>query len=77
MVAGQVFEVLAEEVGVENGYHATVQGCDLCTLVGDALYFSNHAVTFDVIAYTHTSRHEGNAVEEVFQEALRGEAHTR
>ena len=76
MVACQVLEVLAEQVGVEDGHDAAVEGGELRALVGDAFDLAGDAVTFDIIAYAHTSAHQRNAIEEVLEQALRGKTHT-
>ena len=76
MVAGDVLEVLAEERTVEKGYDAAVRCQHLCALIRNAVHLSAYAVTFDVVAHTHSSRHKGDAVEEVLEEVLHGETHT-
>ena len=75
VVSGQVFEVLAEEVGVEYGDDATFKRGDLCALICDAFHLAEDAVVFDIVTYTHAARHKRDAVEEVFQQTFRCKAH--
>ena len=77
MVARQVLEVLAEERLVEEGDDAAVGRDDLGALIGDALHLARDAVALDVVAHTQAARHQREAVEEVLDEVLHGEAQTR
>ena len=67
MIACQVLEILAEQSRVQEGDDRTVERGDERVLVGDAFHLARNAVTFYIITYAHTTTHQGDAVEEVFE----------
>ena len=76
VVFGDVFEVLAEERAVEEGYDASVCRKHLCALIGDAVHLATYAVTLYEVAHTHTSSHKRYAVEEVLEQVLHCKTNT-
>ena len=76
MVAGKILEILVEQGTVQESNDATVFSDNLCTLIGDGIHFATYAVTFYPVAYSQSSGHERDAIEEVFHEVLHGEADT-
>lgn len=77
MISGEILIVLREELRVGEGYHRTIHGSNHCAGIGNARYRSSHTVAYDKVANLYTSRHQRDAVIDVFQKVLRSEADTR
>ena len=77
MVAREVLEVLVEEGGVGEGDDGTVFRSHLRALVAQAFHLAADAVTFDGVAHAYAAAHQLDAIEEVVEHVLQGEADTR
>ena len=77
IVASEVFEVFVEELRVEEGNDGTIEGADLGALIGNAFHATTDTVALDKVTHAHTTCHQRNTIEEVFQKILHRKTHTR
>lgn len=70
MVASHVLVVLREELGILEGDDRTIDCLQHRRGIADTAYLSSCTVTDDIVAYLHTSHHQGDAIVDILQDVL-------
>ncbi len=76
MITSEILIVLCKELGIGESNNRTIHGSNHSAGIGNTRYSTSHAIADDKVANLYTSRHQRDAIIDVFQKVLRCEADT-